>query len=77
MNIKIHSTTKVVEFNGVPARIWEGVTESGVEVHCFITRIAVNKNEDCTQIEKELQEHKPPQNKDIESYPLRMILFGL
>jgi hypothetical protein len=74
MNIQIHSTTKVVEFNGVPARVWEGITKSGIEVHCFITRIAVNKNEDCTQFEKELQEHKPPVNADIQSYPLRMIL---
>ena len=41
VKLQIESTSKVVEFNGVPARIWEGHTESGIPVHCFITRIAV------------------------------------
>ncbi len=58
MEIIMNSTEKIVALNGVPARVWEGETSSGVPVHCFVTRIAVSKDDDCSQFEKELQEHK-------------------
>lgn len=78
MKLTIESTTKVVEFdlNGakVPARIWEGQTDTGIPVHCFVTRVAVQKDLDCTQFEKELQEHRPPSAEIDRVYPLRMIL---
>lgn len=74
MKIELTSTTKIVELNGVPARIWQGFTESGIEVHCFITRIAVAKNADASEFKKELQEHEPPVNPDINCYPLRLII---
>ena len=45
MKITIESTDKIVYLNGIPARIWEGETASGICVHCFITRIAVRKYE--------------------------------
>jgi len=41
MKIEIESTEKIVAFNGVKARIWEGRTASGIPVHCYVTRIAV------------------------------------
>lgn len=37
MKITIESSNKIVELNGVPARIWEGQIESGIKVHCFVT----------------------------------------
>jgi hypothetical protein len=74
MKITITSTDKIVELNGIPARIWEGTTESGIEVHAFITRIAVDKNQDTSQFERELKENSAPKNADIQSYPLRMII---
>lgn len=44
MKITIESTGKIVElvYNGlcVPARVWQGETESGIPVQCFVTRIA-------------------------------------
>jgi hypothetical protein len=67
MKITIESTTKIVELNGVPARVWEGHTESGIPVHCFVTRIAVNKNSDATQFMKELKECKLPSS-DVQGY---------
>lgn len=73
MKITIESTTKVVELNGVPARVWEGATESGIPVHCFITRVAVHKDQDCSQFERELQEQRAP-SFEVEAIPLRMIL---
>ena len=73
MKITIESTTKMVEINGVPARIWEGHTETGIPIHCFVTRIAVHESLDCSQFDRELQEHRKP-SFDVGAYPLRMIL---
>ena len=74
MKITIESTTKIVQLNGIPARIWDGKTESGIPIHAFITRIAVDRNEDCSQFEAELKECRAPENADIEAYPLRLVL---
>ena len=73
MKIAIESTTKIVHLNGVPARIWEGQTDSGIPIHCFITRVAVHNDLDHTQFERELQEQRKPST-DVEALPLRMIL---
>lgn len=74
MQIQIHSTDKIVTLNNIPARIWEGITDSGVKVHAYITRIAIDKDEPNTeQFEKELQEHRPP-SPAIEAIPLKLII---
>ncbi|MEA4918133.1 hypothetical protein [Proteiniphilum sp.] len=74
MKITIKNTTKIVELNGVPARIWEGKTESGIMIHCYITRVAVNKDETrIEEFEKELQETRTP-SADIQAIPARLIL---
>lgn len=73
MRIAIESTTKIVHLNGVKARVWEGVTESGIPVLCFVTRIAVKDGLDTSEFEKELQEHRVP-SIEAEAIPLRMIL---
>lgn len=72
MRITIESTSKVVQLNGVPARIWEGKTESGIPVHCYVTRIATD-NKDTSEFERELQRHRAP-SAEVEAIPLRMIL---
>ena len=74
MKITIESTTKIVEVNGVLARVWEGKTDSGIDVHCFVTRIAVHKDDDAEQFEKELKECRPPINNDIKVYDFRLFL---
>ena len=77
MKITIESTTKTVELvigaATVPARIWEGQTESGIPVHCFITRVAVHESLDVSQFERELQEHRKP-SFEIGAIPWRMII---
>jgi hypothetical protein len=74
MKITIESTTKVVELNGgIPARIWEGQTESGIPIHCFITRVGVAEDQDCTQFERELKECREP-SFPLQAIPLRMII---
>ena len=73
MKITIESTAKIVTVNEVPARIWEGQTESGIPVHCYVTRIAVHNNENHEQFEKELLEQRVP-SAAIEGISLRLIL---
>ena len=73
MKITIESTTKIVELNGVECRIWEGHTEKGVPIHCFIPRIAVRDDQDCSQFEADLIEKRAP-SADTAAIPLRMIL---
>ncbi len=76
MKIQIESTSMVVQTDNVPARVWEGVTDSGIKVICFVTRIAVDKSESEEvhgQFRKELLETKAPSAK-AQSFPLRMIL---
>lgn len=74
MKITIESTDKIVHLNGIPARIWEGETASGIRVHCFITRIAVGKDEPrIEEFETELKETVSP-SPEIAVYPSRLIL---
>jgi hypothetical protein len=73
MKITIENTTNLVTVNDVPARIWEGHTESGIPVHCYITRIAVHRDEDTSQFEAELKEQRVP-SAVIEGIAPRLVL---
>lgn len=85
MKITIESTEKITSLitgdghHTVSARIWEGFTESGIPVHCFITRIAPtveDKPENAAQFgefERELKEQRKP-SVEIAAIPLRLIL---
>ena len=73
MKINSESTEKIVELDGVPARVWQGKTESGIEVHCFVTRISPQQNEDLEQFEQELKEQKAP-SPAVAAYDARLIL---
>ena len=83
MKITIESTDKVVEFEftrvhtfAVPARVWQGETDTGIPVQVYITRIAPEippddaRNE---QFARELQETAAPRP-TVQAIPLRMIL---
>ena len=73
MKIEIESTTKIVELDRVPARVWEGKTKSGIPVHCFVTRISPQTNSDIEEFERELKEQKAP-SPEVAAYPMRLIL---
>jgi len=78
MKITIQSTTKIVELgyggDTIPARIWEGETESGIKVHCFITRVVTANDETrAAEFRAQLEECWPP-SEEIEFYPSRMML---
>jgi hypothetical protein len=77
MKITVESTDKIVdllnESSVIACRVWEGQTESGVKVHCFIPRIAAKADQDLSQFERELQEMRPA-SVEIAAIPLRLIL---
>ena len=73
MRLDIKSTTKVVQLNGLPARIWEGVNEQGIPLHCFITRIAVADEMDQALFEASLEKCDAP-SVAVAAYPARMVL---
>jgi hypothetical protein len=80
MKIIISPTSKIVTLKpsaletGVPARVWEGITESGIAVVCFMSRIACDINEIRTEeFHSELQEVNPP-SPAIEAISMRLIL---
>lgn len=55
----------------VPARVWEGRTDTGIAVRCYITRIQVHAAADQTQFQRELREERAPV---LDVIPMRMIL---
>lgn len=73
MHVTLRSTTKIVTLNGVPARIWEGETGSGIPCHAYVTRIAVDKDEDSGEFDRDLQEHEVP-SAEIEAIPLKLVI---
>lgn len=74
MKITLESTTKIVSLNGIPARVWEGKTASGVDVVAMITRIAVpDEGQDLSEVERELAACRAP-SAAVEDFPLHMIL---
>lgn len=74
MKITLESTTTLVDVQGVPARVWEGQTESGIPVTCLVTRIATPDvpGAPLEQFKRELQECRPPVLVDV--WPARLIL---
>jgi hypothetical protein len=77
MTVTLHSTDKIVELKTptgvVPARLWEGQTANGIACHAFITRIAVAKDLDATEFERELQEHRAP-SRELQAIDARLVL---
>lgn len=60
MKISIESTEKLTKIDGVPVRLWEGKTEDGTKCKVFIHRIAVHKDDDASQFDRELHEKMLP-----------------
>jgi hypothetical protein len=80
MRITLESTEKLVTLliddAEVPARIWQGATDTGIPVQCYITRLAPEIDQhDPRQaaFQRELKEHAPPRP-TVREIPLRMIL---
>jgi len=80
MKATIYSTKKIVMIkpsplsDGVPARVWEGETESGIKIHCYITRVAIDIDEPrADEFSAELEECRAP-SVEVSNLPLSLIL---
>lgn len=84
MKITIESTSKIVTMvcdgRDVPARVWQGATESGIPVQCFITRISpeISKSDPridelTAEFERDLQ-RQADARLSVENIPLRFII---
>ena len=84
MKIRIESTSKIVTLvvggHDVPARVWQGETDGGIPVQCFITRIApeISKfdpqiNDLTAEFERDLK-HQADPRLTVDAIPLRMII---
>ena len=60
MLIQIRATDKLTRIDGVPVRLWEGITDLGTKCKVFVHLIAVHNDHDSTQFERELNEQLPP-----------------
>ena len=70
MQIPIKSTDILTHIDGVPVRLWEGVTGQGVACKVFVHRLAVHNDDDADQFERELREQIEPGR----VFDLRMVL---
>lgn len=84
LKITITSTSKIVGLSRpgsgeLPARLWEGTTEDGIPVHCYVTRICPAIPADvlpkavAAAFERELQVCAEP-TEMVAAIPARMIL---
>lgn len=71
MTITITNTPKVVELDGVHCTLWEGKSDTGLDVHCFVALIAVEGN-NTDQLKQELRQYKLP-SKNTEAYGLKLL----
>lgn len=75
MKITIENTDQIVtvetaDGSKVPARVWRGRTEQGVECQLLVTRIAVARGDDNSAFERELQECPPARVEGPRAYDL-------
>ena len=84
MKIRIESTSKIVTLVvggvDVSARVWQGETDGGIPVQCFITRIAPeipksdpDIDELTAEFERDLKRQADPRP-TVDAIPLRMII---
>lgn len=79
MKASIESTSTIVEmrnYQGTPfdARVWQGVTEGGIEFTAYIAITQVRKDADCSEFERDLRESSAPNAGALRAIDLRFII---
>lgn len=76
MKLAIEPTSKLVALDGLDCRVWEGVDDQGVRVHCYIARVAIpiDSSDDVTdRFARRLRETRAP-SAEVLAIPARLIL---
>lgn len=79
MKAQIASTDQVVlmkdsEGNPFRSRVWEGVTEAGVQFTAYIPVVQVSRAVDQSQFERELREHSAASADTVRAIDARFVL---
>lgn len=79
MKASIQSTTEVVEISDpsgrrANARVWEGVTAGGVRFTAYITCVQVLTKDQGDEFERDLLEHKRPEDWTQRAIDLRFVI---
>ena len=74
MQVTLSSTDRIIEVNGVKARVWEGETVNGVRCYAAIAVIAAHCDDDNAEFERDLTEHQPASHDALRCFDLRTIL---
>lgn len=61
MRLQIEPTEILTELDGVPVRVWNGVSEGGTQCFVFVHRLAVRNDQDLEAFETELMGQLPPE----------------
>lgn len=72
MLVILHNTTRIVEINGTPARVWEGTTETGIACYALVARIVCHVN-DAEPFAKEMDVETLPSPRAVQAFPPRII----
>jgi hypothetical protein len=84
MKIRIESTSKIVTLvvgdRDIPARVWQGETDGGIPVQCFIARISpeIPKTDPdidalTAEFDRDLKRQADPRA-TVDAIPLRMFI---
>lgn len=74
MKLTLEPTDRLQTFDGAPARVWKGVTDSGVEVLAFIRCVQPQTHDEAklAAFDAELKA-LPPVRKELVSFDYRMV----
>jgi len=81
MKITLENTAEIVETRPmkgdpshvIPCRVWKGTTDAGVPIRAVIALIFVERTEDQSAFERELEE-KHPRGDEPRVLPVRLVL---
>ncbi|HMO36507.1 MAG TPA: hypothetical protein PKA06_10735 [Gemmatales bacterium] len=59
MTMQLHATDLITRCDGIPCRVWEGVTEGGVRCKVFVHHLAASDRHETHYLEQELHESLP------------------
>ena len=73
MKLTLEPTAEIERVQGVPHRVWRGVTDKGVEVRAYVAVVQPQTNdaEQLADFERELREM--PYRRELVSFDLRMV----
>jgi hypothetical protein len=61
MKLTITQTEQIIDYCGVPCRMWRGTTEKGTQIYAFIPFIGILAGQDMSEMDELMEVPAPPQ----------------